>query len=197
MDRLIKGLFLVLSAYFVLWACAPAATMAPPVPFAEGDKNEIGIGPIYTGVPFDSAPGMFVNEYSGLDGRFWYKHQFGDRFDVGFTLFGGYTSYVGAGFDLRYYFLRKDRIRMGLDLQGGWLWGTVGVPMGFKLTEGVWFFTNPAIETRELGILNFPAGLSLAINDKIQLIPEVGLRVGGANGSYVGWYLSAAFVSRF
>lgn len=170
--------------------------MAPPVPFAEGDRNEIGVGPIVTRSVI-SGGGMFINEDSGLDGRFWYKHQFGERFDLGFTLFGGVTSYVGAGLDMRYYFMRKDRIRMGLDIQGGWLWATIGMPIGYQIDDQIWFFTNPAIETREIGIINLPAGISVNTSEKIQFVGEGGVRVGGANGGYLGFYMSVALVSRF
>jgi hypothetical protein len=200
--RLLQGLFLALCSYFVLWACAPAASLRPPVPFAEGQSNEVGLGASYTQGLSEVPQGELSPPSSGFSGMLWYGHQFSERFDLGVTIFGGQTSLLGGGLDLRYYLVRQPRLRVGIGLEGGWLWGAVNVPIGFALSEKIWMYVSPSVGMRYSDLIRVPVGLSVPIGKHFVLVPEVGVGWGGSEISvsplkYFKLYGAVAGTARF
>lgn len=175
MRRLAGLLSLIALAYSTLWACAPAASMRAPTPFAEGVANEIGAGATWNQLLVEEATSSndFVPYRSGLSGQLWYQHQFGEWFSLGGTLFGGQTNFFGGGVQLRGMWVRAPRFRLGTDLEGGWYWGAIGIPVAVGLSDDVWLYSNPSVRLSTHQMVRVPLGVAANLGDHWVLQGEV------------------------
>jgi hypothetical protein len=161
-------------AYSSLWACAPAASMRAPVPM--GDlSNEVGLAGTWSQVLNETASSgnELVPYVSGVSGQLWYQHQFGEMITVGGTVFGGQTNFAGGGIQLRGMWVRAPRFRLGTDLEGGWLWGAVGIPVAVGLTEDAWLYTNPSLRLSTRQLVRLPLGIAGTLGDRWVLQAEL------------------------
>ncbi len=165
--RVVQALTVVVSAYYALWACAPAATLRPMT--LDVGEHEFGLGAAVTGPTGDGTgcgTELLVCQ-GGLNGQLWYQHRFGERFSLGGTIFGGQSSFVGAGVQARFHWVETDRFRFGTDLEGGWLWAAAGLPVSFKLLDAhdLWLYSGPSFGFRSMQPLRVPLGVAWGIQD--------------------------------
>lgn len=164
--RLLQLGSVLASAWYALWACAPAATMRP-MTLDMDTPNEFGLAGSVTqfvGAPETCADDLFGCS-AGFDGQIWYQRRFLERFSFGGTIFGGESSNLGAGVFGRFHWLETDRFRLGTDLEGGFLWGAVGVPFSVRLVGNLWVYTNPSVGMRLAQSARFPLGVAYGINE--------------------------------
>jgi hypothetical protein len=172
--RAVQALTLAASAYYALWACAPAVSMRPLNTDME-HPNEIGLAGGYSG-EVTGGGGACSTELvacgGGPNGVLWYQHRFHERFSLGGTLFGGTTSIVGGGLLLRGHWVETDRFRLGTDLDGGFLWASLGVPMSVRVVDQLWFYTNPSIGARLVQPVRFPLGVAWGVTENVWIQAE-------------------------
>ena len=174
--RPLSALTLAVSAYYALWACAPAATMRPMT--LDLDRpNEFGVAASATeALGAEDTRGCLsapLQCQGGFDGQLWYQHRFNQRFTLGGTVFGGQTSLVGAGVLLRFHWVELDRFRFGTDLEAGFLWGAVGLPASVRLVDDLWLYTNPSVGVRFVEGARLPLGLAWGAPDNLWIQAEV------------------------
>ncbi len=171
--RLVQLLTVAVSAYYALWACAPAATMRP-MTLDLDQPNEFGLAASGTSGMGDGRG--CANELfgcrGGFNGQLWYQHRFNERFSLGGTVFGGQTSLVGAGVLARLHWVELDRFRFGTDLEGGFLWGAVGLPVSVRLVDDLWLYSNPSVGARFYQSARFPLGLAWGVTDQFWIQGE-------------------------
>lgn len=172
-----RGLTLLGITYFALWACGPIAVAPPPVPMAEGRTQEIGLAPSF-GAAVPCAVD-FVCSGPSLAG--WYRTRVG-KSDLGAFVFAGTPSLVGAGFLFRYRLVEQDRLVAALQLDGGFLYGALGVPIAFSVADHTWIYVTPQVRAQ----LWSPA----RIGTGLRWTSPGGLALGVEGG--VGWSGSAA-----
>ncbi|MCB9685826.1 MAG: hypothetical protein H6735_12365 [Alphaproteobacteria bacterium] len=149
-----RGLLVLGVAYFALWACAPAVFGPPPAPMSDGRSHELGLGAsegvaigenLSTGaleadVFCDSGP--LTSGCGGPAFQAWYRYDRGHA-DVRVTAFGGLSTLVGVGGSFAYRVLDTDRVFVAPQLSGGFLYGSVGVPVGIALVPSAWVVITP------------------------------------------------------
>lgn len=190
--------------YFALWACAPAAMLRPPVPMPDA-QNELGVGGVYnapiatTEVEDPRATGGGLG--LGPAGQVWYARHFSDRFSLGGVVFGGLAAGVGGGVQARIMAVTGEKFRLGIDAEGGFLWGAVGVPVGVRLSDRVWAYAAPGVGYRAAQLARLPVGLSIRVGDHVLLTPEVSVGYGTASpdlgAGWTGLQVYGAFGSSF
>ena len=166
---------LLATAYFALWACAPAATLAPQLYNGAERRSEVAVAATYSSALDGRASSLFVGGCPhAVDGQISWSRQLG-HWDVGATAFGGTGSAVGAGGFGRYRVVDTPRGQVGVQFAGGWLWAALAVPMSVAVTDQVWIYTAPNFGY-QLGFLRLPLGIAIRIEDAISLYLEGGFR---------------------
>lgn len=175
MRRLALLASILTTAYFALWACAPASAFRAATPLGEGIQNELGAGASWNQPLVDTSTSSneLVPYGPGLSGQLWYQHQFSEWFSLGATLFGGQTNFLGGGVQLRTMPVHTPRFRLGVDLEGGWYWGAVGVPVAVGLSDRVWLYSEPSFRLSTHQVVRMPLGLAWHIDDHFVLEGEV------------------------
>lgn len=170
--RLLQVLTVVVSAYYALWACAPAAAFRPMT--TEIGEHEIGLGGSYVGAHSETPTTGGLSPFVGFNGQLWYQHRFTERFSFGGSLYAGQTSLIGAGLYARFHLLETDRWRLGADVEGGWLYGGVGMPVSFRLVDELWLYSNPSLAARYGQSARLPIGIAWGVTDAFWLQVEGG-----------------------
>lgn len=160
-------------AYFVLWACAPAASMRPPTLERDPDprraRTELGFA--VTGTrPFEGSQGCEPLE-SGtdispserrrtcVDTQLWLS--FRERaWEIAGIAGLGETQVIALGFAFRNYIEDHESFRIAAEGSVGWLFAEVALPAAFALAPGVWIYTAPSAGLRFAGSFRLPVGLS-------------------------------------
>lgn len=182
-----QAVSLAVMAYFVFWACAPAATFPPPVP-APGDYNrQWGVALSGTSVvsPGGCTAGYFAPFNCGADIQAWIHWDVGRRLGIGGTILGGQTSIVGGSVDLRLRLKETETLRTGLSLRAGSMLAQVGGYVAGRPTEKLWLYMHPNAGFSFYAPLELPAGFSWQLSDKWALTGEVG--VGFDPFGYASW----------
>lgn len=170
--RLLQALTVAVSAYYALWACAPPSTFRA-MTLDLDHPNEFGLGA--SGVGTIDDPAACWNGYlacSGPHAQLWYQHRFNQRFSFGGTVFVGQASGLGAGVQARLHWVELDRFRFGTDLEGGFLWGGVGLPVSVRLVDDLWLYSSPAIRANNFQTARLPLGLAWGVTDQFWLQGE-------------------------
>ena len=146
-------------AYFVFWACAPAAVMPPPVPNLSGKTNEWGVA-VTAGYP--SLNGNTVMPIAP-NAQLWYNRALSDKLTLQTVGFLGYSSIAGAGIGLRYMTVQAPRFRLGFEAQAGWLYARLGMPVAVSISPGdkLWLYTDPSLQFAATGVVRIPVGLAI------------------------------------
>jgi hypothetical protein len=180
--QLLEHLFITLPtmvgvAYFVLWACAPPATLPPPVAAMGGPSvpiieeteltptqaprmvsGELGIG-VMGGIDTENAEG---------GGWVWLSTRIeGPKkaVDLGLVASGAYMLDAGAFAGGGYLRIMKKRpeshSQLGLELSTGVIWARVAVPYIKQVEENKWIYFSPAITASLVSDLQFPVGVAV------------------------------------
>ncbi len=181
--------------YFALWACAPPTMLPPPLPAAPGEMRIGGaIGPsgqIYRSESCPRCPPSQLYVDPGGAAQAWFMRRFGQRFDVGWSLYGAYWHEWaggggGSGF-VRFGLVETDRLYVGAQADLGWLYARAGVPIAARVAEGVWVTTGPALVAGMLGPLQVPLGLSFEIGDRCVASTELSVHPYLLDLGYIGY----------
>lgn len=108
------------------------------------------------GVPDDaSLDDWLAGAYApgrGVDGAAWLRHAFGDRLDLGLVGFYGQAQGGGGGGFFARGSAPHGPVRLGLQIEVGWLWYGVGVPVAVQLGEHWWITTQPLFRAGSAGL---------------------------------------------
>lgn len=174
-----RGLLLAL---FALWACSPMMSGPPPVPLAtppEGARAWEHSGRM--GAALSGATSVPRSELShdqngfGGSATLWIGRGLGEHGEIGgianFAMLAelGYLGYFGSEVPVTPsggLYLRKDLSKnsdtyLGISGSVGWLYGSVGAPMGWKLNDRVWLYTHPELGWDLAGVVQLPLGVTL------------------------------------
>lgn len=184
-------------SYFVFWACAPPSVVAPMTPMADPRGWDLGGslsagGSMRTVGVYDSGPGETGGiEYELVDERREVAQTYGGQvwgvYDAGRVAIGGTLGAaavldegggVHGGVMVRPTLLERDDLMVGLDVQLGWLWGSLGVPISVRATDRVWVYTDPSLGLRYTGLVNVPLGVSIEVAEKVRFNAEVDVWAG-------------------
>lgn len=162
------------AALLGLVACAPAAVLPPPVPFAAGQSMQAGAsasaGALWPARE-DHACAQALG-CAGASAAFWVGGARG-KAELGVVGFAGNTSLFGGGVYGRYWYLETPDWRLGGELQAGWLWASAGVPMARRLGPNLWGWAAPSAGLRYLSLLRLPVGLSWSPREQLLLGAEL------------------------
>lgn len=181
-DRRISGSRVVLAgavAWFALWACAPPSVVAPMVPLNQAKGWDLGFAA-------SAGAGPPVNHRAvslAAGTQAWAVRDLG-RVDIGGTLGAmGAQGDVGPhlGVMLRPHVIERENVVVGLDLQLGVSWASVGLPVSVRASDRVWVYTDPTLGMRYTGAFVIPVGLSVEANEHLRVSTEVEL-LGGDIG---------------
>lgn len=146
--------------YFAFWACMPPSVVAPPVPMGAADDWNLGFS-ASGGVVGTDAP-MELQVDGGATA---WALRHGDFADWGVAA-GGSRSHLGSlGFVFRPRLADDGPVLVDLDLQLGWLWLSLGVPLSFRLGDEVYLYTSPAVAGTATGtIARAPLGVAWSLS---------------------------------
>ena len=182
--RALQVLTVALSAYYAIWACAPAASFRP-ITHDLDLPDEVGLGGTFVGAPGGVpcyGPG---GGFCGPSAAVWIQRRTTERFSVGGTIFAGATTFLGGGLQVRYHLLETDRWRLGADAEAGFLWGAVGLPVSLRLVDDLFLTATPSVGLRIAQPARVPLGIAWGVTDTFWLQAEVAR----------GFYLIPGYVS--
>jgi hypothetical protein len=189
MDRaaLRRSLVALGVTYSVLWACAPAFSVPPPVPMSDGRQLELGAAGGVTLAEDDP----FGNGTVYPDGMLFFRAHTAPRLDVGLTAFGGLSTLVGLGAWLDWRIVDTDRVVLGPGIAGGFLYAEASLPVAVRVAPTGWLYTRPRFG---FGRAEIPLGFTLSLPQGVGLMVEAGLAFPGDYGGGVlyGPYPTAA-----
>lgn len=150
-----------------LAACAPAASMPPPIPLAAGDRGAMGVtGSLGGG-----------SALPRVDAAVWTIRPIADGLDAGAMLSVGTVSAISGGGFARLTLLKRPQLHMAAQLEGGWLWASVGLPTAYKLADSYWLTTHPSVGYWLGGTARLPVGFAMEIDEHMLLSAEIGAGV--------------------
>lgn len=149
----------------LLPGCTPIASMPPPTPLAEGARTDLGMA-VNAGWQDTNISGCGDNLFvflpcagAGVSG--WYTIEPAPSLSFSVLGYAGIQEFAGGGFMLRLRPVHTRRFSLGLQLDGGWLWGSVGVPIAVGIDDHTWVYTNPSVGPRALTPVRIPVGVSI------------------------------------
>jgi hypothetical protein len=77
-----------------------------------------------------------------------------------------------------------ERVTVGWLLEGGLIYGRVGLPIAVRWDSGVVFSTQPAIDLSVFGTLHLPAQVSFPLGEHVGLNVEGGVHAGSVGSGY-------------
>lgn len=188
MSRFLAGpvlprlLVLLASAWLAFWACAPPSTLPAPVPMAKGEGVALGGGAV-GGVAWERCEGPEAERGNCLpetvptvDLQHWGMGALSDQWALGWTIGGGVgTPGIAGGGMVRFDALATKRALLGPQLEGGFAWWAVGLPMALEVKDGLWLTAHPSYGARAMASLRLPVGLGIALGERSRLDLEAGV----------------------
>ncbi|MFZ5475454.1 MAG: hypothetical protein ACOZNI_01660 [Myxococcota bacterium] len=169
----------------LLVACAPVAMMPPPTPFAEGQHFEVG-GAL-TGSAYDTRFSTCGTDFgapcSGLGLHGYALGRIGPV-DLGGLVYAGMAEAAGGGVLVRVSPVDTRRFRLGAQLDGGWIWAALGVPVAVGLSDRVWLYSQPSAGWRTAGVVRVPLGVSIRMPYGYVAHFEAGVGTGHVEGRF-------------
>jgi hypothetical protein len=137
--------------------CAPLGMLRPPVPFPEDRRNEIGLGGVVV------SPRPYVEEPWTQAGQMWLTRQALPWLQLSaISAFDPRAMAFGLG--ARALWLRSSRLGAGCDVELGYGWGALGLPVAVRLFGQSWFYASPRVGNYGIEpIFGVPMGLSLNV----------------------------------
>jgi hypothetical protein len=147
-------------------ACAPLASFRPASGLVEGHTREVGAGAMAEG------PRPFVDEPVRAVAQVWFSGRATDKLTL--TGIGAFDlSALALGGAARFDVARFDRFVASGEVEGGWAWGALDVPLALRLFDQTWLYTAPRLGNRGLMLaVDVPAGLSVRLYEGLMLRVE-------------------------
>lgn len=194
---MLTALTLLLGAWYAFWACAPPSSFRSMS--VDLDRpSEFGAGYTYA-APFPGADpgcelGLLGCEGGGV--QLWYQHRLGRRVTLGGNLFGAGPSGIGGGLLTRFHLVEAERFRFGTDVDVGFLWAGVSLPLAARVAPDLWVYTAPTVQVSNIQFARFPLGLGFGATESMWLHGEGSL---GWNPNYhiPTWTVGGALSYRF
>lgn len=179
----------LMTGLITLWASAPP-TNPPPVPASApldlGIAGSLGPDTSSTCIVTDAAGDRtmqdcprHVDGISVAAGTFWIRRRFSRRFELSGVAGGGEGVGAFLGAHARYFFVDRERLRVGGAADLGLLWVGFGLPAAWALTPRIWLTTEPSLASRGLGLARLPVGLAVELSPRTRLSTELTLATGG------------------
>jgi len=143
-----------------LFGCAPLASLRPAGGLWESDRSaEIGAGAVALG------PRPYVIESWQPVGQVWGALRLDRSFEL--SAIGAFDEQAfAAGGALRWIPLRADRLAAGAEVEFGFAWAALALPIALRLSDGLWLYTAPRLGNMGIHLTpGLPGGLSLEIFD--------------------------------
>jgi hypothetical protein len=147
------------SVVLLFAACAPLAELRPANGMMDGKTYEIGNAGVQLG------PRPYVEEERARIAQVWFSAEASKRFDfTGVAAFDKSAAAVGAAVRLK--LLKLDRFAWATELQAGYAFAGLAVPLSVRLIDQTWFYVSPRVGTlgRDLTVAA-PVGLSIRLYD--------------------------------
>jgi hypothetical protein len=195
-------------SYMVFWACAPTATLPPPVPFAADERSELSVGgSLGVGDPGRVLRGegwnhmVFELGYAEPAVGAQVSWVFEPRPGLSFGAQGYLGNYMiaGGGVTLRYLGQASERFAIGVAGQVGWLYGYIGMPISVRVGERTWLWTQPSAGLSFMSIAQVPLGVSYVSDSAGVFSVEASVRALGYVEEYyaqIGFGWSRRFPRR-
>jgi hypothetical protein len=166
-------------SWFVFWACAPMMSVPPARPISQGHDKEFGGG--IMAQPGEECPDCPKTVEVALDiawkqGFLWYRRQEpGSPLQWGGTVFAGVPFVSGGGY-VRYNLIDNSRGIIGLQLDGGLLYGGIGLPVGIPVDDQgkIWLTVQPSAHFSMVPLVHAPIGMSFKLNDSQHIDTQIG-----------------------
>ncbi len=147
-------------------ACAPAASFRPASALSNGRANEIGAG----GVVIGKRP--YVDEPAAGVGQAWGTHAVGEFVRVSLvTAFD--AEALAGGFVLTVLPWQSNRIDAGIDVELGFAWAGVALPLAVRTVGPTWLYASPRLGTWGDRLTpGLPFGLDVHLGDDVSARAE-------------------------
>lgn len=164
-----------------LWGCVPVTQLPPPVPMAKGDEAMIGAALV--GGAWDTTNQERPTSATFISVQGFKMVPLTDRWNLGGTAFLGSHESGGIGAFARLDLVEGDRLYLGAQAGGGFLYAALGLPVGFAVTDSLWLYTHPAVVplsfnrygyTRRAAQPHLPLGIWWRADDTLSLGVELG-----------------------
>jgi len=120
--------------------------------------------------------------------QFWYRSQSPsfENEEHGFLFQAGTSSFLSGGAYKRTTLKHEPgRFYIAHQIEGGWLWAGVSLPMAFSVTDNFWISTQPSLRYTFIGLVQAPLGFHLKMRNGYRLDAEGGVHAFGVNMSTV------------
>jgi hypothetical protein len=152
----------------LLASCAPLANMRPAGMLVErGRSAEVGAAVVELG------PRPYVTETWQNTGQVWATWAASRRIEV--TGIGFFDDKAAAGGGaLRWTPIRAKPFFGAAEIEAGYAWGAVALPLSVELHERIWIYTAPRLGNMgAYAAPGIPAGVSIEPIDRIQVRGEI------------------------
>ncbi len=152
---------------------------APPAtPFSADHTREVGVSGNVQHQLFTPPDQPFT----GVNGTVWIRRQ-STAFkgtESGILISAGLPSMVSGGTYVRNQIKGlPEGTYVGTQVEAGWLWAGASLPVAVRLSDAIWFTTQPGVRFAMFGALHIPAGLSIELGEHYRLDTEGGVNTMG------------------
>jgi hypothetical protein len=151
----------------LLLGCAPLASFRPPDALGPERQTEIGAGAVAL------SPRPYVDEPSALTGQLWATRKLASWLHV--SAVGAFDDEaLAAGLALQAVPVLTDLFAAGAEVELGYAWGAVALPMALRPSGWLSSYTAPRLGTLGDRLTpGIPGGVSVRVVDGFQLRAEV------------------------
>jgi hypothetical protein len=176
------------AALFLLSGCAPMMTALLVMPFEAGNTREFGASGNGLYQLLDAKTASTRNPETHANAQFWYRSQSPtfETEEYGYSFAAGTSSLLSGGAYKRTTLKNEPgRFYIAHQIEGGWLWAGVSLPMAFSVTDNFWISTQPSLRYTFIGLVQVPLGFHLNMKNGYRLDAEGGVHAFGVNMSTV------------
>ena len=157
--------------------CAPFASFRPPNGLIEERSLELGAGGVAV------APRPYVQEGWSGAGQVWARGPLAEWLELGaVAAFDDEAALGGAFAQARY--VRTDRFAGAVEVELGWAWGALALPVAVRLFDETWLYTSPRLGNLGDEVTpGLPLGLSVRVWDGLMVRAE-----GQVSWAAFRWY---------
>lgn len=169
MDRFDRPAFLTALAAVVAGAtmgCAPLASFRPPTGMMDDRSIELGAGGAVL------SPRPYAQDSWRGAGQVWVSGPVADWLELsGVMAFDDEAALGGGAAQARY--VRTDRFAGSVELELGWAWGAVALPVAVRLFDETWIYASPRLGTLGDELTpGVPLGVSVHVWDGLMIRAE-------------------------
>ena len=141
----------------VVAGCAPVGGLRPVPGVGAENGAEVGVGVV------GQSPRPWVDEEWRGGVEMWGSGRLGGRIEMS-TIVAIDAHGVAGGVALRWIAVERDRVALGVELQVGWLWAAVAVPVSLRMFGESRLYAAPRLGTFGARLTPaLPVGVSLGL----------------------------------